>query len=84
MSQWWSWSLAAIGVTGLYLAGNRRVLGWVIGFAVQGLWIVYAVATRQWGFIASAIAFGCVNARNWVRWQRNTEPERYVGVRRAR
>ena len=69
MSQWWSWTLAAIGVAGLFLAGSNRKAGWAIGFGVQALWIAYAVAPRQWGFIASAIAYGAVYARNWWRWR---------------
>lgn len=70
MSQWWSWVLAAIGVTGLFLAGSKRKLGWAVGFGVQALWVIYAIATRQWGFIFSAIAYGWVYARNWLRWRR--------------
>lgn len=70
MSQWWSWTLAAIGVTGLFLAGSNRKAGWAIGIGVQALWIAYAVATKQWGFIASAVAYGTVNVRNWLRWRR--------------
>jgi hypothetical protein len=70
VSQWWSWTLAAIGVTGLFLAGSNRKAGWAIGLGVQALWIAYAFATRQWGFIASAVAYGAVNVRNWLRWRR--------------
>ncbi|HEY0771767.1 MAG TPA: hypothetical protein VGD31_15685 [Sphingobacteriaceae bacterium] len=68
MSQWWSWLLAAIGIFGLYLAGKRNLYGWVIGIGVQVLWIAYAIATRQWGFIASALAYAAVNLRNYIRW----------------
>lgn len=71
MSQWWSWALAAIGVTGLFLAGSKRSLGWAIGLGVQGLWIAYALTSRQWGFVASALAYGAVNLRNWIRWRRD-------------
>lgn len=67
--QWWSWVLAGIGVTGLYFAGSNRAVGWAIGLAVQVLWIGYAFATRQWGFIFSAIAYSAVNIRNWRRWR---------------
>ncbi len=69
MSQWWSWALTAIGVTGLFLAGSSRKLGWAIGLGAQALWITYAIATSQWGFIASAFAYGGVYARNWWRWR---------------
>jgi hypothetical protein len=65
----WSWVLAAVGVVGLLLAGSSNKLGWAIGFGAQVLWIVFAVATEQYGFIASALAYGFVYARNWLRWR---------------
>jgi nicotinamide riboside transporter PnuC len=70
--QTWSWILAAIGITGIWLAGSRRTIGWTIGVAAQLLWIAYAIATHQWGFIASALAYGFVYARNWAKWRRET------------
>lgn len=74
--QLWSWALTAVGVLGIYLAGRRARVGWAVGFGAQALWIAYAVATRQWGFIFSAIAYGTVYGRNWLRWRResNTPP----------
>lgn len=71
MHPFWSWLLTAVGVTGLYLAGRKSKAGWVVGFGAQALWIAYAIATRQWGFIASAVAYGAVYARNWLRWRRD-------------
>jgi hypothetical protein len=57
---WWSWLLTAVGVLGLYLAGRRSPWGWAVGLGAQGLWLAYAVATTQYGFIASALAYGLV------------------------
>lgn len=70
MSQWWSWLLAAIGLSGVFLAGNSRKLGWAIGVGVQVLWLAYAVTSRQWGFLVSAIGYGGMYGRNWWRWHR--------------
>ncbi len=61
ISQSWSWALTLVGAFGLYLISRRSVWGWVVGIAVQVPWVVYAVASRQWGFIASAVLFGAVN-----------------------
>ncbi|TDC30085.1 hypothetical protein E1211_24890 [Micromonospora sp. 15K316] len=72
MSQYWSWSLTAVGVLGIYLAGRRSAAGWGVGVAAQVLWIAYAIATRQWGFIASALAYSTVYGRNWLAWRRDT------------
>jgi len=75
MSALWSWLLASVGLLGLYLAGRRQRVGWAVGVAAQALWVVYAVATRQWGFIVSAVAYGWIYALNWRRWR----PERETG-----
>jgi len=66
---WWSVVLTAVGVLGLYLAGRRSWWGWAVGLAAQALWIAYAIATRQWGFIGSALAYGLVYGRNARAWR---------------
>lgn len=66
---WWSWLLMLVGVAGLWLAGSQKKLGWLIGLCAQVIWIAYAVATKQYGFIVSAVAYGAVYARNYVRWR---------------
>lgn len=76
MSIWWSIGLAAVGILGIWLAGRKNLWGWAIGVGAQALWIVYAIATKQWGFIASALAYGSVYGLNWWRWakaRRSTE-----------
>lgn len=73
MSQWWSWVLTAVGVTGLYFAGSRRRLGWAIGIGAQALWLAYALTTHQYGFLVSAGAYGWVYTRNFLRWRSDKE-----------
>lgn len=70
---WWSWLLTAVGVTGLWLAGSRKGVGWAIGVGAQVLWISYALATMQLGFLASALVYGSVYARNMIKWKREKE-----------
>ena len=69
MSVAWSIGLAAIGILGIYLAGRKNLWGWFIGFSAQVLWIIYALATHQWGFIASALAYGFIYGKNWLSWR---------------
>lgn len=64
----WSWILTFVGATGLYLAGKKLWWSWLIGLGAQGLWLAYAIVTRQWGFIASAGIYGYVYAKNARRW----------------
>lgn len=70
----WSYTLAAVGILGLYLAGRKKAIGWAVGLFAQVLWIAFAVATRQWGFIFSALAYGIVYAKNWRGWHRDVTP----------
>jgi hypothetical protein len=68
----WSWVLAALGITCLYLITRKstRTWGWAGALGIQVLWIVYAIATRQWGFIVSAIAYGAMYGKNLLVWRR--------------
>lgn len=83
----WSYLLAAVGVTGLYLAGRKVWWAWLIGLAAQVLWIAYALATVQYGFIVSALAYGWVYARNARLWRRqsrdSTEMSQHAAMRKA-
>lgn len=58
-----------VGVAGLYLAGSHRAVGWAVGVAAQGLWLAYALVTRQYGFIVSSAAYAAVYTRNYLRWR---------------
>jgi hypothetical protein len=69
VNAWWSWLLTAVGVLGLLLAGRKLWWAWCIGLGAQVLWIAYAIATDQHGFIVSALAYGFVYARNALRWR---------------
>lgn len=67
---WWSVLLTAVGVLGIWLAGQRNCWGWALGVFAQLLWITYAIATQQWGFIGSALAYGFVYGRALYRWRK--------------
>lgn len=67
----WSWVLTTISVLGLYYAGKRMWQGWLLGLLAQPVWLTYALATRQYGFVLSCLAFGYVNASNLLRWRRD-------------
>jgi hypothetical protein len=69
----WSVVLAAVGILGLYLAGSRNVWGWLVSFGAQALWIIFALVSKQYGFILSALAYGWVYGRNYIKWRRELE-----------
>lgn len=63
MTQWWSWLLAALGISALFIAAKRPKAGWTFAICVQALWVAYALVTRQYGFLVSAAAYALVYAR---------------------
>ena len=67
---WWSILLTTVGIFGLWIAGQKKAWGWSVGVAAQLLWIAYAITTRQWGFIASALVYGAVYGRNFLAWRK--------------
>lgn len=70
----WSLCLGAAGVLSLWLAGDKTVWAWVVGLATQGVWVVYALTTEQYGFLVSCAAFVTVYVRNWVKWSSERKP----------
>lgn len=83
MNALWSYALAALGITGLLIAANRPRVGWWFNIAAQTAWVAYALATRQWGFLASALAYVVAYVRLLRRAYRPAEPVK-TGPRRAR
>lgn len=69
----WSILLSVIGVVGLFLAGSKNKIGWFIGLGAQVLWFIFAIVTAQYGFILSAVAYGWVYSRNYLKWRREQE-----------
>lgn len=79
MNPYWSYLLTAVGVFGLWLAGKKDPRGWMVGVFAQILWILYATATKQYGFYISSIAYGWVYLKNARAWRNNeiiSTPER--------
>jgi nicotinamide riboside transporter PnuC len=66
----WSWVLAAIGVVGIFFVGRKTIWGWMILLVNEAIWIVYAVTTKQYGFIVSAIAYAAVYIKSFIHWRR--------------
>lgn len=69
-NQLWSWVLGIVGLTGFVLAGRKIWWTWYINIACQGLWFAYAIITKQYGFIATAVAYTVVFTMNAVTWTR--------------
>ena len=71
MTQYWSWLLAVIGVTGIYIVGRKTIWGWLILCVNECLWIFYALATKQYGFIFMATAYALVYIKSYRQWRKD-------------
>lgn len=66
---WWSFLLTAVGVFGLWVSSTGRSWGFLVGLTAQVLWVVYALATEQYGFLISAALYGVMYFRNFQTWR---------------
>ena len=69
--EYWSYLLVAIGVSGIFLVGRKTIVGWLVLCANECLWIVYAVTTKQYGFIIGAIVYGIVYVKSYIGWRKD-------------
>lgn len=70
MPEYWSWLLAVLGVSGMYFVGKKTVWGWLVLLANEVIWVVYALVTKQYGFILMAIAYAIVYIKSYLEWRK--------------
>lgn len=63
--------LSAIGISGVWLTGDKNTLGWLVGILYNALWIVYAIFTAQYLFIAVCLVYIWVYARGYLKWRQD-------------
>lgn len=68
MAEWWSWALVSVGMFGQYLTTKKNPAGFVVGLGAQLMWLLYALSTNQYGFVVSAVGFGCIYVLGFYRW----------------
>ncbi len=69
-NQAWSWLLAIFGVTGMWYVGKKQATAFFFLTANEILWVLFALQTKQYGFIFMAVCYATVYFRNGVRWRR--------------
>jgi hypothetical protein len=62
------WILTMLLLVTLYLSGKNLRSGWAVGIFSQVLWIAYAIATKQYGFLLGAVLVGAMYVKNWFEW----------------
>lgn len=67
-----SFSLPAVAFVGLWFLNNKNRIGWGINAGAQIFWLLFGLASGQYGFAFSAIPFFFINVRGWRRWKPST------------
>jgi hypothetical protein len=66
-----SWVLSLTSGLMLWKMGSKSIWGPRLGLMNQTLWMIYVVATRQWGLLPGVLAYTVIHARNLWRWERD-------------
>ena len=62
----WNYILSAISLTGVYLVAKNYKFGWLIG-ACSGIgWVIYSVATKQYGMAVYSGILSVIQYRAWL------------------
>lgn len=68
-------ALSANTIALMWLVGDRRTLGWVLGVAGQAIWFLFIFVFDAYGLLPLAIVLTIVYARNLVKWRRENATE---------
>jgi hypothetical protein len=74
----WNYILGGIDLVGLVAlraVGKKKAVGWLWAMFTQAVWIVYSLATFQWGFLAVAVIKLALYTWNWVSWASSDKAE---------
>ena len=63
------WLAAIFELTGDWVVGNRRRLGFLLKLVGCGLWIAVALRTGVYGLLLVVVPALLVNSRNWWTWR---------------
>jgi hypothetical protein len=66
----WSWVLAIVGCTGIFFVGKKTLSGWLILMLNECLWLIYAITTRQYGFILASVGYGAIYIKSYSEWRK--------------
>ena len=75
-NEYWSWALSCVGAFGIYLAGKKDWRGWAVGILSEVLWLIYAIVTKQYGFIFGAILYSIILIKNMRGWLKSKQKEK--------
>lgn len=67
------WATSAFTLLGMWLIGQKRSVGWVVGLLNQGCWITFAIAFKAWGLLPLSAALTVIYVRSLLAWRRDEQ-----------
>jgi len=67
----WSWILAVVGSFGLFTVGSKLRWGWFVLICNEFLWVIYALQSKQYGFIMYSFLYVAMYIRAMYKWDDN-------------
>ncbi len=61
--------LSGVTIYGMWLAGEKRSLGWLVGLLNQIPWLIFIIVFRAWGLLPLTVALVVTYTRNLIRWR---------------
>ena len=65
---YWSWVLEGIGIFGAIVIGRKKWWGWGFLLVNTVLWSVYAIVSKQYGFMVASFFYAPIYGRNLFKW----------------
>ena len=70
------WATSAGTLLGMWLVGQKRSVGWVVGLCNQVFWVATSIAYGTWGFLPLTCALIVIYTRALVAWRRDEREAR--------
>lgn len=65
------WATSAGTLLGMWLIGQKKSIGWIVGLVNQVLWITFAVMFEAWGLLPLSLALIVIYTRALLAWRRD-------------
>ncbi|MBL8123635.1 MAG: nicotinamide mononucleotide transporter [Pyrinomonadaceae bacterium] len=64
------WLATVCGLTGVYLIGSRKKIGFLIMMVASLSWMTVGFFVESVALIVGSVVFFCLHVRGWFNWRR--------------
>ena len=65
------WATSAGTLLGMWLVGQKKSVGWVVGLVNQALWVTFSIMFEAWGLLPLTAALIVVYSKALIQWRRD-------------